>query len=80
MSSRTFQGPLSRPRFAVAVAIGIYPVITSLLYVLGPVFGSWPTWQKTLALVPLIVAAMVWGIIPAVHRWLRPWIHPASAR
>ncbi len=68
--------PLSRARLTVAVALGVYPLITGLLYLLWPVIAPWPLWQKTLAVVPLMAPAMVWGVIPAIHRYLRPWLHP----
>jgi len=78
MSIKTHPKPLSRLRFAVATAAGVYPVITGLLYLLWPVIVAWPLWEKTLAVVPLMVPTMVWGIIPAIHRWLGGWLHPAN--
>jgi antibiotic biosynthesis monooxygenase (ABM) superfamily enzyme len=51
--------------------------ITGLLYVLWPLIAAWPVWEKTLAVVPLMVPAMVWGVIPAIQRWLHPWIYPS---
>ncbi len=71
--------PMSRIRFAIAVAAGVYPVITGLLYALWPLIGAWPMWEKTPALVPLMVPVMVWGVIPAAHRWLGGWLHLARA-
>jgi antibiotic biosynthesis monooxygenase (ABM) superfamily enzyme len=62
---------LARARFAAALTVGAYPVITGLLYGLAPVINDWPTWQKTLAVVPLMVPAMVWGVIPLVNRLMR---------
>lgn len=71
--------PVSRVRFSIAVAAGVYPVLTGLLYGLWPLIGPWPMWGKTLALVPLMAPIMVWGVIPAAHRWLGGWLHPARA-
>jgi len=79
MSIQAHSGPMSRVRFAILVAAGVYPLITGLLYALWPFIGSWPMWQKTLALVPLMVPAMVWGLIPAVQRFFKGWLHPSRA-
>lgn len=66
--------PISRLRFCIAVGFGVYPLITGLLYGLNPVIGPWPLWQKTLVVVPLMSPSMVYGIIPAIQRWLHPWL------
>ena len=58
----------SRVRFAGIVGLGVYPLITALLYIIIPLTDGWETWQRTLVLVPLMVTAMVWGLIPAVNR------------
>lgn len=58
----------SRVRFAGLVGLGVYPLITALLYVVFPLTDGWATWQRTLVIVPLMVAAMIWGLIPGVHR------------
>lgn len=71
--------PISRVRFAVILAFGVYPLITGLLYGLWPLIGPWPLWEKTLALVPLMVPAMVFGVIPAIQRWLRPFLQVSSS-
>jgi len=66
----------SRPRFAVLVLAGVYPLITALLYLLLPLLQGWPIWQETLLIAPLMVAMMVWGVIPVIqgrfHRFINP--------
>jgi len=66
----------SRPRFALAVLLGAYPVITALLYLLFPLTGGWTLWQRTLLVAPLMVASMIWGVIPAVQKLFRGFINP----
>jgi antibiotic biosynthesis monooxygenase (ABM) superfamily enzyme len=66
---------LSRPRFALVVLLGVYPLITVLLYLLLPLTEGWSIWQRTLVLAPLMVASMTWVLIPAVHRYFRGFIH-----
>ena len=57
----------SRLRFALVMAVGVYPLITVLLYVIFPLTEGWAVWQRTLVLVPLMVGAIVWGITPFIH-------------
>lgn len=70
--------PPCRFRLTIAASMGAYPVITLILYVLGPATQDWAVWQKTLAIVPIMVPAMVFGIIPAVHRFAGPWLRPRA--
>jgi len=60
---------LSRPRFALLVVLGVYPIITLLTYVVFPLTAGWEIWQRTLVVTPLMVALMVWGVIPTIHRF-----------
>lgn len=65
----------SRPRFALLVLAGVYPLITGLLYVILPLLAGWPIWQETLVIAPI----MVWGLIPAVQRVFRGFLNPVAA-
>lgn len=71
------QTRFSRPRFALMVLIGVYPLITVLLYVVMPLTDGWTIWQRTLLIAPLMVATMIWGLIPAVQRLFRRFLNPA---
>jgi antibiotic biosynthesis monooxygenase (ABM) superfamily enzyme len=66
----------SRPRFALLVLLGVYPLITLLLYLILPLTEGWPIWQRTLLIAPIMVTIMVWGLIPGVQRFFRGFIHP----
>lgn len=68
----------SRPRFAVLVLAGVYPLITGLLYLLLPMLQGWAIWQETLVIAPLMVAMMVWGVIPAIQRRFNRFINPLA--
>ncbi|WP_424932559.1 hypothetical protein [Amaricoccus macauensis] len=59
---------VSRIRFALLVGLGVYPLVTGLLYVIVPLTLEWAIWQRTFVLVPLVVVSMVWGVIPRIHR------------
>ena len=67
----------SRPRFALLVLLGAYPVITAILYFVFPLTGGWSIWQRTVLVAPMMVGAMVWGVIPAVQQRFRSFINPA---
>jgi antibiotic biosynthesis monooxygenase (ABM) superfamily enzyme len=67
----------SRPRFAILVLIGVYPVITTILSVVLPHTDGWTIWQRTLLIAPLMVSIMIWGVIPIVHKQFRSFINPA---
>lgn len=70
----------SRTRFASLVLVGAYPLITALLYLVLPLTGGWALWQRTLLVAPLMVAAMVWGVIPTVQRRFHAFINRAASQ
>lgn len=64
----------SRIRFALFVFCGVYPLVTGLLYGLVPLTEGWPVWQRNLIMVPIIVASMVYVIIPQIQRRCARWL------
>ena len=66
--------PPMRHRLAFFVFLAVYPLVTALFYALGPVTADWQIWQRNLVMVPIIIFAMIWIIIPRItrhcHRWL----------
>ncbi|MFI0396566.1 hypothetical protein [Paracoccus jiaweipingae] len=64
----------SRRRLAVLVFAFVYPLVTLLLMVLTPLTAGWPLALRTLILVPVVVVAMIWLIIPLIHSRLRHWL------
>jgi antibiotic biosynthesis monooxygenase (ABM) superfamily enzyme len=77
MTSSPAPTQFSRPRFALLVLIGVYPVITAILNLIFPLTVGWTIWQRTLLIAPLMVAIMIWGVIPIVQRQFRSFINPA---
>ena len=69
----------SRARFALLVMLGVYQLITGLLYIVIPLTDGWSTWQRTLVIVPLMVVTIIWGLIPGVQKLFRGFINPAVA-
>lgn len=64
----------SRLRFALFVALFVYPLVTGLQLLLQPLTGGWPLPLRTAVFVPLMVTAMVWGIIPFIQIRLRRFL------
>lgn len=77
MTATTPTNRFSRPRFAVLVLVGVYPVITTLLYVVAAWTEGWSIWQRTLLVAPIMVAIVIWGVIPLVQSRFRRFLHPA---
>lgn len=69
----------SRPRFAMLVLIGVYPLITALLYVALPLTEGWATWQRTLLIAPVMVAIMIWGLIPTIQKRFARFLNVPAA-
>ena len=62
--------PPSRARLAIFVFLGVYPLVTAMIYLVGAMTPGWQIWHRTLVMVPIIVTAMIWFIIPLIHRRL----------
>ena len=71
--------PPARYKLALVTWIGVYPVITILLTVLGPGTVTWPLPLRTLLLTAVMVPTLTWVVIPTLTRLFRGWLTPASA-
>lgn len=60
--------PPSQHRLALLIFLGVYPLVTCLMMLIGPLTAGWRIWQRTLVLVPIVVLSMVYVIIPFIHR------------
>ncbi|MEQ1900711.1 MAG: hypothetical protein ABL866_08250 [Devosia sp.] len=63
-----------RNRMALLVLIGVYPIVTGLLYLIGPLTTGWDVWQRTLVLAPMMVVLMIYGLIPFIQTRLRGFL------
>ncbi|NIY78036.1 hypothetical protein HCZ23_00930 [Celeribacter sp. HF31] len=61
-------------RFSVFVFLGVYPLVTALIYALAPFTAEWQIWERNLVMVPMIVGSMVFFIIPAIHKHCHRWL------
>ncbi|WP_238379768.1 hypothetical protein [Celeribacter ethanolicus] len=64
----------NRIRFSFFVFLGVYPLVTALIYGLAPLTSEWQIWQRNLVMVPMIVLSMVFVIIPRIHRHCHRWL------
>lgn len=69
-------GPVAPPRWKLAILtwIVVYPTITLILALLGPVINTLPLLVQTLVLTLLLVPAMTFVLVPLASRALRPWL------
>ena len=63
-----------RHRMAALVLVGVYPIITGILYTIGPLTAGWEVWQRTLVLAPIMALVMVYGLIPFIQQRFRRWL------
>lgn len=76
----TLAEPAARPagpnrfRFALLVLLGVYPLVTAISYAIAPLTTGWQIWQRGFLLVPIMVAVMVWGLIPFIQARFGRWL------
>ena len=58
---------VARTRMALLVLVAVYPVITAIVYLVGPFTQDWPVWERNFVVAPLMVIAMVYVIIPTIQ-------------
>jgi antibiotic biosynthesis monooxygenase (ABM) superfamily enzyme len=77
VSTRASATRFSHPRFALLVLLGVYPLITALLYLVLPLTEGWTIWQRTLIITPMMVVLMIWGLIPILQKRFSRFLNPA---
>lgn len=66
-------GP-NRHKLALLVLVAVYPLITGVLSVLGPLTVPWQVWQRTLVLAPVMVFLLVYFLIPFINKRFRSFL------
>ncbi|WP_319514744.1 hypothetical protein [uncultured Cohaesibacter sp.] len=64
----------SRARFALMILLFVYPLVTVLLYGIAAMTPQWQLWQRAMIMVPLVVIAMVYLIIPFIQQRMQALI------
>lgn len=59
--------------FCALVFAAVYPLVTALAYLMQAAAREWEIWQRHLVVVPVVVLAMVYVILPFIQsRLARP--------
>lgn len=64
----------SRHRMALLTMVGVYPLITAIIYAVAPFTTGWEIWQRNLVVAPLMVAVMVYFMIPRIQTRFRRFL------
>lgn len=71
------------PRYKIALLtwLGIFPLITGILALLGPVFlNSLPLLLRTLILTGVLVPLMTYVVMPQLTQWVAWWLYPSTSK
>ncbi|PLW76285.1 hypothetical protein [Cohaesibacter celericrescens] len=63
-----------RWRFSLYIFCCVYPLVTAGLYLVVALTPEWVLWQRTFVLVPIVVVAMVYAIIPFIQQRMVRWL------
>jgi antibiotic biosynthesis monooxygenase (ABM) superfamily enzyme len=68
--------PARPPRYKLAVItwLGVYPILTATLALLGPMMETWPLPLRTLLVTLLLVPLLVYVVFPFLNRAFRGWL------
>ena len=68
--------PPPRRKMALVTWLAVYPLITGIFWLLGPVLIQLPLPLRTLVLTAIMVPAMFLVVMPAMTRLFRRWLYP----
>jgi len=68
MTAASHPRKLSRIHLALATLVPVYPLITTILYIVLPFTEGWTIWQRTAVIAPIMVFAMVFVVSPFVQK------------
>lgn len=58
----------------VLVVLAVYPLITAIATLAAPLLDLLPLYLRFAVLVPVLVALMLWLVVPLLHRWFGRWL------
>jgi antibiotic biosynthesis monooxygenase (ABM) superfamily enzyme len=68
------RGQPVRWKLWLLIVVTLYPVITIAVTLAAPMLERLPPAGRFAVIVPVMVALMVWIVIPALHRFLGTWL------
>lgn len=63
----------SKIRFCALLIVAVYPLITTLLYILTPLTAGWAVWQRTIIITPVMCILIIFAVSPSINHhfgWL----------
>lgn len=78
MTDTTTPHKLSKLHLALAMLVPVYPLITTILYIVLPLTEGWTIWQRTALIAPIMVYAMVFFVSPFVQKHFSNFILRAA--
>lgn len=69
---------LSKLHLALAMLLPVYPLITTILYIVLPLTEGWTIWQRTALIAPIMVFAIVFVVSPFVQKHFANFILRAA--
>ncbi|MCA8932411.1 MAG: antibiotic biosynthesis monooxygenase [Rhodospirillaceae bacterium] len=71
--ARTVKPP-PRPKMATLTWLALFPMVSLLLWALGPVLAELPFLLRTLVLTGLVTGLMTWVVMPRLTRLFARWL------
>jgi antibiotic biosynthesis monooxygenase (ABM) superfamily enzyme len=68
------QTPPKRYKMALLVWLGLYPLLTALSYLTGPLLANAPIPVRTLVLSAILVPTMIFVLIPNIQKHFAKWL------
>lgn len=59
----------SKARLSLVMILAVYPLITTLLYILAPLTEGWAVWHRTILIAPIMVLSIVFVVAPAIQKY-----------
>jgi len=80
LPNRAVNQPPPRYKMAILTAVGVYPMLVLLSYLLHPLVGGWPLPVRLLASLAIGIPLMTWHIMPLLSRVFFSWLYPEPQR
>ena len=77
------QNPVKPPpkyKMALVAWLAIFPLITLITWLLGPMLGQFPLIPRTLGMTIVVTLLMTYVLMPALTRLLAFWLYPKRDR
>jgi len=63
---------------SIVTLLGVYPLSMLIPALVNPLTHGWPLWLQGLIIATLIVASLIWAVMPALTRLFEKWLFGSS--